>query len=63
MEPHIPIGKGTMGGMEWCEERGRMKGGSDVRGFGFFNEEGFEVIIWIIVIVFLLVIFFDEGID
>ena len=35
-----------MGGMEWCEERGRMKGGSDVRGFGFFNEEGFEVIIY-----------------
>ncbi|GED57295.1 hypothetical protein BFO01nite_14270 [Brevibacillus formosus] len=52
-----------MGGMEWCEECDKMKGGSDVRGFGFFNEEGFEVIIWIIVIVFLLVIFFDEGID
>ncbi len=29
----------------------------------FFKHEGFEVIIWILVIVFLLSIFFDEGIE
>lgn len=40
-----------------------MKGGSDMKGFGFFNQDGFEVVIWIIVIIFLLSIFFDEGID
>jgi len=33
-----------------------------VRGF-FANHEGFEVVIWILVIIFLLSIFFDEGID
>ncbi len=30
---------------------------------GFFDNEGFELIIWILVIIFLLSIFFDEGID
>lgn len=30
---------------------------------GFFEGEGFEVVIWILVIIFLLSIFFDEGID
>jgi hypothetical protein len=28
-----------------------------------FKHEGFEVIIWILVIIFLLSIFFDEGIE
>lgn len=30
---------------------------------GFFEQEGFEVVIWIVIIIFLLSIFFDEGID
>jgi len=29
----------------------------------FFAQEGFEVVIWIVIIIFLLSIFFDEGID
>lgn len=29
----------------------------------FSNHDGFEVVIWILVIIFLLSIFFDEGID
>ncbi|KKX53473.1 hypothetical protein X546_19005 [Brevibacillus borstelensis cifa_chp40] len=40
----------------------RQQGGTNVRGF-FANHEGFEVVIWILVIIFLLSIFFDEGID
>ncbi|MBM7590811.1 hypothetical protein JOD01_002421 [Brevibacillus fulvus] len=30
---------------------------------GFFNNEGFEIVLWVILIVFLISIFFDEGID
>jgi hypothetical protein len=30
---------------------------------GFFNHDGFELVIWILVIIFLLSIFFDEGLD
>jgi hypothetical protein len=41
--------------------RMEQQGGTDMKGF--FNHEGFEVIIWILVIIFLLSIFFDEGID
>lgn len=37
------------------------QGGTDMKSF--FKHEGFEVIIWILVIVFLLSIFFDEGIE
>jgi len=29
----------------------------------FFDGDGFEVVIWILIIIFLLSIFFDEGID
>ena len=36
-------------------------GGTNMKGF--FNQDGFEVVIWILVIIFLLSIFFDEGID
>jgi hypothetical protein len=38
------------------------EGGTNM-SFGFFNQDGFEVVIWILVIIFLLSIFFDEGID
>jgi|GEM_PF-673863 len=37
------------------------EGGTNMKGF--FNQDGFEVVIWILVIIFLLSIFFDEGID
>ncbi|EJL43267.1 hypothetical protein BAG01nite_25860 [Brevibacillus agri] len=60
---HIPIEKGTMGGMPGATVRASVKGGSVMKGFGFFNQDGFETVIWIIVIIFLLSIFFDEGID
>lgn len=30
---------------------------------GFLDNEGFEVVIWILLIIFLISIFFDEGID
>lgn len=43
-----------------CEEG---EGGTNMKGFGFFNQEGFEIVIWILVVIFLLSIFFDEGID
>ncbi|GEB32978.1 hypothetical protein BPA01_25580 [Brevibacillus parabrevis] len=52
-----------MGGMPGAMVRASVKGGSRMKGFGFFNQDGFEVVIWIIVIIFLLSIFFDEGID
>jgi hypothetical protein len=38
-----------------------MTGG---KGMGRFSDsDGFEVVIWILIIIFLLSIFFDEGID
>lgn len=43
------------------KERGGSKGGLGLNGF--FNQQGFEVVIWIVLIIFLLSIFFDEGID
>lgn len=52
-----------MGGMPGATVRASVKGGSVMKGFGFFNQDGFETVIWIIVIIFLLSIFFDEGID
>lgn len=30
---------------------------------GLFSNDGFELIIWILIIIFLISIFFDEGID
>jgi hypothetical protein len=45
----------------WCAGSKLGKGGTDMKGL--FNQDGFEVVIWIIVIIFLLSIFFDEGID
>lgn len=29
----------------------------------FFDNDGFEVIIWILIIIFLISVFFDEGLD
>jgi hypothetical protein len=29
----------------------------------FIDSDGFEVVIWILLIIFLISIFFDEGID
>lgn len=52
-----------MGGMPGVRLEAGGRGGSDMKDFGFFNQDGFEVVIWIIVIIFLLSIFFDEGID
>jgi hypothetical protein len=44
-----------------------VTGGEDMSkgGFfdGFFRNDGFELVIWILVIIFLLSIFFDEGLD
>ncbi|MDF2680261.1 MAG: hypothetical protein K0R47_1451 [Brevibacillus sp.] len=58
---HIPIKKGTMGGTPDGQVAWLIKGGIDLNGF--FNQDGFEVVIWIVLIIFLLSIFFDEGID
>jgi hypothetical protein len=58
---HIPIGKGALGGMRPVQGSTQGEGGTDMKGF--FNQDGFEVVIWILVIIFLLSIFFDEGID
>ncbi|MED4583210.1 hypothetical protein [Brevibacillus choshinensis] len=59
--PHIPIKKGTMGGTPDWQGAWQIKGGIDLNGF--FNQDGLEVVIWIVLIIFLLSIFFDEGID
>jgi hypothetical protein len=37
-------------------------GGKESMNRGIFGE-GFEIIIWILIIIFLISIFFDEGID
>jgi len=29
----------------------------------FFDNDGFEMLIWILVLIFLISIFFDEGLD
>lgn len=55
--------EGRSGRRARCEDRHFAKGGTNVNSFGFFNQDGFEVVIWILVIIFLLSIFFDEGID
>jgi hypothetical protein len=38
-------------------------GGRTFMSKGIFGNDGFELIIWILIIIFLLSIFFDEGID
>jgi hypothetical protein len=50
-----------MGGTPDGQVAWLIKGGIDLNGF--FNQDGFEVVIWIVLIIFLLSIFFDEGID
>lgn len=50
-----------MGGTPNGQGAWQIKGGIGLSGF--FNQEGFEVVIWIVLIIFLLSIFFDEGID
>lgn len=45
----------------WLQGSRLVEGGTDMKGF--FNQDGFEVVIWIVIIIFLLSIFFDEGID
>jgi hypothetical protein len=52
-----PVGKNCV----WEKDR-EATGGKGVNK-GFFHNDGFEVIIWILVIIFLLSIFFDEGIE
>jgi len=58
---HIPIKKKAVGGSPGRQGVWEIEGGIDMSGF--FNQDGFEVVIWIVVIIFLLSIFFDEGID
>jgi len=57
---HIPIAKDTVSECSRCR-LDACEGGTNMKGF--FNQDGFEIVIWILVIIFLLSIFFDEGID
>ncbi|QRG70711.1 hypothetical protein JNE38_21540 [Brevibacillus choshinensis] len=61
MRRHIPNKKKAVGGKPGRQGAWWHEGGIDMSGF--FNQDGFEVVIWIVLIIFLLSIFFDEGID